>query len=254
MPEERMQMDFSGTPSDDCPAILATGQTDARLIFLSLSEREAAGRDADYLAWHTMDHRPEQYRIAGLRHSLRVVSTPACRAARAASVGEFDRVDHVIAYLFTGPDSMPPFHALFKALCDNGRFEPKLPPVSFVVGDCTGRIAAPRVVVGADVVPWRPMLGAYLLIEEGRSPAGNLVDVAGVAGAWWFDGIDCPSPFEGSSRGRQITLLFLDGDPLEVAAELGPRLAERWKEELVKGLLAAPFYAVVPFEWSRHLP
>ena len=40
-------MEFSGTPSDECPAILATGHTDADLIFLSLSEREASGRDAD---------------------------------------------------------------------------------------------------------------------------------------------------------------------------------------------------------------
>lgn len=247
-------MEFSGTPSDECPAILATGHTDADLIFLSLSEREASGRDADYLVWHTMDHRPEQYRIAGLRHSMRVVSTPQCRAARAASVGEFDRVDHVIAYLFTGPQSMPPFHSLFTALRDNGRFEPKLPPVGFVVGDCTGRIAAPRVVVGGDVVPWRPMRGAYLLIEEGRYPADDLIDAPGVAGAWSFDGIDCPSPFEGSSTGRQITMLYLDGDPVDVATALEPWLTRRWGEGRVKPLLAAPFHAVVPFEWSRHLP
>jgi len=249
-----MQVHFEGTPSDDCPAILKTGKTDSRLIFMSLSQRHAQGLDAEYLVWHSLDHRPEQYRIAGLRHSIRVVSTPACRDARAASVPEFDAVDHVIAYLFTGPASIPPFHELFVALCDNGRFEPKLPPVGFVVGDCAGRVAAPRVVVGADVVPWRPLLGAYLLIEEGSATLGDLADTPGVAGAWWFDGIDCPAPFQGSSKGRQIAVLFLDEDPVAVAQELRPKLDSRWAGGAVSGLLAAPFHAVVPFDWSRHLP
>jgi len=102
-----MDTAFAGTPSDVCPPILATGTTDARLVFLSLSRRGAVGRDAEYLAWHTMDHRPEQYRISGIRHSLRVVSTPECRAARAASVAEYDDVDHVVAYMFTGPEPIP---------------------------------------------------------------------------------------------------------------------------------------------------
>ena len=35
------------------------------------------GRDAEYLRWHTLDHRPEQHRLAGVRASLRLVSTPA---------------------------------------------------------------------------------------------------------------------------------------------------------------------------------
>lgn len=249
-----VQTQFAGVPSDDCPAILATGQADARLIFLSLSRREPEGRDVEYLVWHTMDHRPEQYRIAGLRHSLRVVSTPECRAARAASVAEFDAVDHVVAYMFTDPRSVPPFHDLYVALCDNGRFEPKLPPVGFVVGDCAGRGAAPRVVVGADVVPWRPMTGAYVLIEDGQESSADFVNVPGVAGVWWFDGIDFPAPFQGSAKGRQITVCYLDEDPLVTAEAMAVVLAKRWAEGRTRGLLAAPFHTVVPFQWSRYLP
>ena len=249
-----MQTPFSGTPSDACPAILATGNTDASLIFLSLSKREPAGKDVEYLRWHTMDHRPEQHRIAGLRHSMRVVSTRACRAARAASSPEFDGVDHVIAYMFTGPASIPSFHALYVALCDNGRFEPKLPPVGFLVGDCAGRIAAPRVVAGADVIPWRPTLGAYLIIEEGAQPPHDLIDTPGVAGVWWFGGIDFPAPFEGSAQGRQITVCYLDDDPVATAEALRPTLEARWAGGAVKALFAAPFHTLVPFEWSRYLP
>ena len=74
-----------GTPSDECPEILATGSTDVTTIYTSLSKRHPEGRDADYLEWHSLDHRPEQHRLAELRASFRMVSTPACRAARAAS-------------------------------------------------------------------------------------------------------------------------------------------------------------------------
>ena len=91
---------LAGTPTDQLPDVLATGSTDVRLAFISLSAREPDGRDAEYLEWHHLDHRPEQHRLAGLRQSLRLVSTPACRAARAASVDSFDAVDHVMTYLF----------------------------------------------------------------------------------------------------------------------------------------------------------
>ena len=80
--------------------MLATGSTDVRFAFISMSAREPGGRDAEYLEWHSLDHRPEQHRLAGLRQSLRIVSTPACRAARAASVTEYDAADHVMTYLF----------------------------------------------------------------------------------------------------------------------------------------------------------
>ena len=94
---------YAGTPSDQLPDVLATGSTDVGLAFISLSAREPDGRDAEYLEWHHLDHRPEQHRLAGLRQSLRLVSTPACRAARAASVDPFDAVDHVMTYLFNDP-------------------------------------------------------------------------------------------------------------------------------------------------------
>jgi len=71
---------------------------------------------------------------------------------------------------------------------------------------------------------------------------------------WWFDGMDFPAPFEGSVQGKQITICYLDGDPLETAQAMKPILARRWADGEVQGLLAAPFHTVVPFEWSRFLP
>jgi len=103
-------------------------------------------------------------------------------------------------------------------------------PIPDRCGDCAGRAAARRVVVGADVVPWRPMTGAYVVIEEGRESSADLVDVPGVAGLWWFDGIDIPAPFQGSCKGLQITVCYLDDDPLVTAEAIVPVLAERWAQ------------------------
>src|SRR5580658_936674 len=92
---------LAGTASDAAPAILAAGRTDITTWFVSMSARHPEGRDADYLEWHSLDHRPEQHRLQALRASLRLVSTPACRAARAVSRSRYDAVDHLMTYLFT---------------------------------------------------------------------------------------------------------------------------------------------------------
>ena len=79
------QRTLAGTASDECPEVLATGRTDVTTIYASLSKRHPDGLDASYLEWHSLDHRPEQHRLAQLRASFRMVSTPECRSARAAS-------------------------------------------------------------------------------------------------------------------------------------------------------------------------
>src|SRR5436190_332860 len=78
----------------------ASGPTRIRVVFVSMEARGRDGRDAGYLEWRSLDHRPEQHRLAGLRQSRRVVSTPACRAARAFSDPAYDAVDHVMTYFF----------------------------------------------------------------------------------------------------------------------------------------------------------
>jgi hypothetical protein len=208
-------MRLAGTPSDQLPDVLATGRTDVRYAFVSLSAREPNGRDAEYIAWHSLDHRPEQHRLPGLRNSLRLVSTPACRAARAASTEAFDAVDHVMTYLFTDLAEMPGFNALGKALGEGGRMPLRLPSLGYMTA--------------------------------------ALVDLPGVAGVWWHHGA-MAEPYGGDARGRQITYCYLDGDPVEAAAGLGDAMQARWASGEVTGLLAAPFFAIVPFDWEKHLP
>ena len=238
---------FAGTPSDDVPAVLETGRGDVTTVFVSLSAREPDGRDVEYLRWHGLDHRPEQHRLPGLRGSLRLVSTPACRAARAASEDRYDAVDHVMTYWFADPASLGPFMALGKALREAGRMPLRLPSVEVASYELVGAVAAPRVVVGADVVPWRPAAGVHLLLEQGAAPAGGLSEADGVAGVWEATRADGDGVV-------QVTWCFLDDDPVAVAERLEPLLAERWRTGAVHPLLAAPFFTVVPHAWDRYLP
>jgi hypothetical protein len=241
-----------GTPSDQVPEILRTGESGIQTLFLSLARRHPDGADADYLRWHSLDHRPEQHRLPGLRASLRVVSTPACRAARAASVGEYDEVDHVMHYFFAGTSDLADFLELSDALRNAGRSPFILPPVARGVYKVSSRQAAPRARVGADVLPWLPMRGVYVLIEQGEAPELPLPDVEGVAGVWRADSAD--SPYASIESGQQLSLCFLDADPVATAGRLAPLLESRWRTFAVQPLLAAPFQVISPYEWERYLP
>jgi hypothetical protein len=248
-----MPFKLSGTPSDRLPPVLAAGATDVETIFTSLSAREQTGQDAAYLEWHSLDHRPEQYRIAGLRQSIRLVSTPACRAARAFSDGRYNAVDHVMTYFFAAGAAFEQFRVLSDAL--NGDRRPfRLPSVDANYFRLAGKVAAPSAIAGADVVPWRPARGMYLLIEQGLASPSSLVEVDGVAGIWWHQGGQSPVPGFSDATGVQLSYCFLDQDPVEIAQRLRRPLEQRWQSGAVVPLLAAPFYTLVPFEWARYLP
>ena len=247
-------MQLPGTPSDEIDEVLATGRGDITTLFVSMATRHPDGTDADYLRWHTLDHRPEQHRLSAVRASLRLVSTPACRAARAASPEPYDAIDHVMTYFFTDPAGMDGFLQLSKALGAGDRKLPLLPPVERGVYDVRRKSAAPRVKVGADVLPWWPVKGVYLLLERGDRPTDPLLDVDGVAGVWSAATLDVDAKLASAQGGQSITYCFLDDDPVATAARLRPVLTTRWEEGGIEPLLAAPFHPVVPHEWDRYVP
>ena len=248
-------IELEGTPSDDLPAVLATGTTDVNIAVVSMSERAEDGDDAGYIEWHSLDHRPEQYRLPGLRRALRIVSTPECRAARAASAPMFDAVDHVMTYLFADAAALPAFFDLGAALGAGGRMPVRLPKVQLGGWTRAGGVAAARAVAGIDVLPWRPARGVYLVVEQGEAvPPHDLVEVPGVAGAWSYEGSGTLHRRLDGTTGLRLVQCFLDDDPVAVAARLGPVLRQRWSAGGVEPLLAAPFHTLVPFDWGRHLP
>jgi hypothetical protein len=241
---------------------------DVRLCVVSMSARAPDGGDAAYLEWHALDHLPEQFRIPGVVHGQRWVSTPACRAARparAATGARFDATEHVVQYLFADPvaASLDRFFALGAELRAAGRMPALLPSVELGGYEVVARAAAPRALVTAEVLPWRPGRGAYLLLDEpdgadgvdgvdgvdGLGDTGRLCDVEGVAGVWQYRG-GVFHPRLADTSGLRLTVCYLDGDPVAAGRRIGQVV-----ESLDRGVLfAAPFEAVVPWAWERHLP
>lgn len=246
------------TPSDDAPAVVAHGGIDVLASIVSMSARAPGGDDATYLRWHGLDHLPEQHRLPGVRHGARWVSTPACRAARLARDDRFDAMDHLVQYLVADPldTTLEGFFSLGQALHQVGRMPVRLPSVELGGYRLVETIAAPRALVGAAVLPWRPHRGIELLVEQGRStePLTALVDVDGVAGAWSYEGTAGLHRRLASTDGLRLHILYLDEDPVTVADRLRAPLARRWVDEAVAPLLAAPMVTVVPFAWDRALP
>src|SRR5215475_11504557 len=179
-----MTMQLPGTPSDEVAGVLSTGHGEITTLFVSMATRHPDGADAEYLRWHTLDHRPEQHRLAGVRASLRLVSTPECRAARAPGDERFDAIDHVMTYFFTDQSGLTSFLELSSALGGADRKLPLLPPVQRGVYAVEHKSAAPRIKAGADVLPWWPIRGVYLLLESGAVAPTDLADVDGVGGIW----------------------------------------------------------------------
>ncbi|GLE53831.1 hypothetical protein [Mycobacterium montefiorense] len=247
-------MQLPGTPSDEVTEILAAGRGAITTLFVSMATRHPAGTDADYLRWHTLDHRPEQHRLAAVRASLRLVSTPACRAVRAVGDGPLDAVDHVMTYFFTDVDGLGDFNQLSTALGTAGRKLSLLPPVERGVYEVASRVAAPRVKVGSDVLPWLPVRGAVILVERGAAPVEALVEVEGVAGVWSALSRQVDANLASAQGDQSITYCFLDADPVATAERLRPVLAARWAQWAIEPLFAAPFFAVVPYEWDRYVP
>lgn len=247
-------MRLPGTPSDDVADILATGNGEISTLFVSMATRHPDGKDAEYLRWHTLDHRPEQHRLAAVRASLRLVSTPACRSARVVSDGPLDSVDHVMTYFFTGTAGLRDFNELSTALGNAGRKLPLLPPVERGVYDVQDRMAAPGVKVGSDVLPWVPVRGAFVMVERGSAALKPLVEVDGVAGVWSALSRRVDASLASARENQTITYCFLDDDPVGTADRLRPVLTARWAESDIEPLFAAPFFTIVPYEWDRYVP
>ncbi len=230
----------------------------AEVGVFSLARRSPTGADAEYLAWHLLDHLPEQYRIDGVLHGQRWASTPACQAARArrtAAGSDYDAVHHVTHYLFGAPvdAALDDFLALGAELAGLDRYPTRLPSVMLANFDVTAVAAAPRVRVSAPAIAFRPNRGAYLVLEPASVEPGSveaedlaeLVAVDGVAGAWRFTpGTRRPDRFD--ARGLALTICYLDEEPAQVAPALEQVLDPGWGRRGVAPVLAAPFEAVRP--------
>jgi hypothetical protein len=228
-----------------------TGGGRVELGYFSLSGHAAGGDDRPYLEWHQLDHMPEQYVLPGLVLAQRWAATDACRAVRAAGDEPWSGVEHVVAYLMGQPldETLDGFLALGRRLAEAGRFPHHLPSCYRGGLRLVEAHAAPRVLVSAAAVPFRPHRGVYLVVEA--APGGEawhayqrcthaetvpaLLGVDGVAGVWIF-------------------ACYLDDDPVAVAGRLAPVLGAAWEAAPAAPLLAGPYESLLRWDWQRFGP
>jgi hypothetical protein len=223
--------------------------------FFSFTEITDPAEHRSYNEWHMLDHMPEQYPIAGIAHGQRWVSTPACRAVRAVSADRLDPVHYVTCYLMTDPidETLAEFAGYGRALAELGRFHQHRRallsgPFSVIDG-----AAAPRVLVRAEAVPFRPHRGIYVVVEDAGAfdvvdHERALMERPGVVGLWSFGPYAAAShPWRPSDQ--RISVVWLDEDAVAVGEDLGR--IERAREGVS---FAGPFETINPWDWSWFDP
>jgi hypothetical protein len=231
--------------------------------FFSFTEITDPSEHHSYNEWHQLDHMPEQYPLAGMAFGQRWVSTPACRAARAVDGALLAPVHYVTLYLMTEPieATLEAFHALGGELRAVGRFHQHRRALVSGPFDVESTAAAPRVLVSAEAVAYRPNRGAYVVVEDRAPPPepgpvattdgaviDELIEAPGVAGVWTFVSDDERRLSWRPGR-RRITVCFLDEDPLETAGLLGEivRRRDSGSDAVVQ---AGPLEAITPWRWD----
>jgi len=233
--------------------------------FITFTEVLPPGDHAGYNAWHQLDHMPEQFQIAGVVFGQRWVFAPECQAAQVVTADPLPAFHYLTLYLMVEPlaQTLDEFAAVREQVTELGRFyRHRRAPLSGA-WRYLGAEVAPRVLVGAGALPHRPNRGIYVTVEEPldstafddyarwihTSHLPDVVGVPGVAGVlsfghrlWAFD--------PGAPDSLRISVMFLDGDPIETAESLGALTRKRWEGAPVRPRLAAPCLTISPWEWD----
>jgi hypothetical protein len=233
--------------------------------FFSFTEITDPNEHHSYNEWHQLDHMPEQYPIPGMAFGQRWVSTPACRAARVVDGPPLAAVHYVTLYLMTEPvqETLEEFHALGGRLREVGRFHQHRRALLSGPFDIETVAAAPRVLISAEAVPYRPNRGAYVVVEdlpgtsdsvgppESVGPAANverLLHQPGVAGVWTFVSDEERRMAWRPGRHR-ITVCFLDDDPTGTSSSLD-EVVRQWRPDSGAVVHAGPLESVIPWQWD----
>jgi len=233
-----------------------------RIGFFSFTEVTDPAEHRSYNEWHQLDHMPEQYLIPGVVFGQRWVSTPACRGARVADAAVLAPIHYITLYLMSEPvdTTLEEFRALGGRLHAEGRFHHHRRSRLSGPFALTGMVAARRVLVSADAVPYRPNLGVYVIVRQWAGPAaaddedgrlaGALLDADGVAGVWTFSAGARFDPHGWHPGDKTITVCYLDSEPLTVAPGLGASVRAAVDEERGAVMFAGPLETITPWHWD----
>ena len=251
----------------------------SKKAFFSFVELTDPDKHQLYNEYHQLDHRPANLALPSVVWGDRWVRSPSCVRASRASLPPLAETQYVAMYWFADPvdDSVAEWRQLGERAFQWGR-KPDTDWSRREVGyfvPLQGYVN-PRVRVSSDVLPFRPVRGVHLTVSLIREPHGaateemyswydrvhipDLVSRRGVAGAWTFysEWTTLLDPEQRRMPGAaRITLLYLDGDPLEFSAELG-RYKRDWESagrmldtsSMETVLLETPLLDIRPWDWS----
>jgi hypothetical protein len=220
----------------------------------------------EYVRWHQMDHTVEQFRIPGLTWGRRYFASPGCVTASVFRDSAMGAACHLQNYLLEDAgDLFEEFSTLGLALAGNGRYEFGIPRVHLQAPlPLTETRTAPHITIGPAGVAFRPSRGIFLLVEDRTDPEqasswsvgkgalsiDRILTVPAVSGVWIYQAQEDQALVEGSEGGLnptlQISVFYLDGDPIEASAAIAPHLEHRWAGAPVRPVLAGAFRSLYP--------
>lgn len=241
--------------------------------FFSFTE-VIGGQHRAYNEWHMLDHMPEQFPIPGIAFGQRWVSTPACRAARLYEDVAVAEAHYLTCYYITEPieRTLTEFFDLAQQLRALGRFFAQRRGLMGGTFLLVKEYAAPRVLISAEAIPYRPQRGIIALVCDpvpGVDPdeTGSWLDCAlipellrvpGVAGVYSYIARmgerDAVFP-DRSPAGRRVAVLYLDEAPLEVTAALRSLIGREGRlgaelEKRLRPVFVGPFETIQPWKWD----
>lgn len=247
----------------------------AELSFFSFIKLTDPSEKRAYNEWHQLDHRPENLALPGVLWGDRWALTEECaRFARGES--ELSDIDYIATYSFQAPvaQSVAEWTRLGEETFQWGR-GPLLPGIKrkmLAFFHPVKAYAAASALVSAEVIPFRPNRGVHVTVtrlaephsvaahewfaREDREVIPALLEVPGVAGASTYayshpqrhDTLKFDESSEDAQGSLRIRILFLDGDPCEVAQRIE---AVPGALEVPEGgtlQIAAPLATIIPWQ------
>lgn len=215
----------------------------SNLAFFSFVELADRSLHGEYNRWHQLDHRPENLALPGVLWGDRWARA---EKPETAEQDGFNGTDFVAMYWFKDPagQSVEQWDRLGENSFQWGR-GPLIPGVQrrmLAFFTPVKGYAAPRILIGPEVLPYRPNQGVHIRVTrypqphsqqahqefafEDRVLMPKLLEVDQVAGGWTFSfshaqqhsTLPFPKTVEDEPGQLRLQLLYLDGNP-EAAAE-----------------------------------
>jgi hypothetical protein len=238
-----------------------------KAAFFSFTPPAPPDDDGSYLRWHLLDHMPEQYQLPGIQLAQRYIADGDYPGSRLVGAGDLEQVGNVVNYLVGDPvqQTHDDFMELGPRFAERGRFPQRRPVLQIRMPALLSWYASPAALIGAEVVPFRPHRGVFVIVEEPTStdmggwlhwlhtvhyPA--VLATPGTAGVWMYGSTKTWNLHPATQGDPQyITMIYLDEDPLTVSEVLASQLQERWQSGAVRPLFAGPLRTMIQWEaWS----